>query len=747
MISVMRIFTLTQASVIAFSVLLSPPVAAAERVPLLESNRVVITYESPSAVEGRRALEPRGGKRRVVVDLGRPATPLDLESYWGPGVLAVEIDTLMRPLSLPNDPSLTDQWDMSDAAAGDADYSIRAPGAWSVTTGDSSLVVAVLDTGITSHSEFSGRLAPGYDFIGDVAVANDGNGRDGNPADPGDWVTRNENRSGYFRGCGVSTSSWHGSHVAGTIGATGNNGQGIAGVNWNSKILPVRVLGKCGGWDSDVADAIVWAAGGSVDGVPANENPARIINLSLGSSGSCSFAMQSAVDEARSLGATIVVAAGNSNGPVSNASPANCAGVISVAATGRDGKRAYYSNYGTGVTIAAPGGNYYRDSMIRSTINSGTQGPVAETYGSYQGTSMAAPHVAGVLSLLLSISPTLTDAEIVSLLAAHSTSFPNDTSLNSCSAASNCGPGIINASALIAAELPERAEQTIEFGELAPRYAGSAPFAPGATASSDLPVSYTTSPLSVCSVAASLITLKAAGTCTITANQPGNEEYLPAAAVSQGITVLAATPPTVGTEPSLDASPVVGTLLTLTPGEWGGDPTPTVAYRWYRCSGAGAAVNSTRDIRGCSWITGETGLTYTPAAADAGRYLRVRQVASNSAGSITRFSQAWGIVLSAPSLISGPSISSDPRVGRSVRANVGRFGGTSLSYSYGWYVCSAPVTAGSEKKDECEPIDGASTTSLVPSPEVRGQFLVFRVTASNGIGSLMSFSASSTRVR
>jgi hypothetical protein len=319
--------------------------------------------------------------------------------------------------------------------------------------------------------------------------------------------------------------------------------------------------------------------------------------------------------------------------------------------------------------------------------------------------------------------------------------------LNSCSAASNCGPGIINASALIAAELPERAEQTIEFGELAPRYVGSAPFAPGATASSDLPVSYTTSPLSVCTVAASLITLKAAGTCTITANQPGNEEYLPAAAVSQGITVLAVTPPTVGTEPSLDASPVVGTLLTLTPGEWGGDPTPTVAYRWYRCGGAGAAVNSTRDIRGCSWITGETGLTYTPAAADAGRYLRVRQVASNSAGSITRFSQAWGLVLSAPSLISGPSISSDPRVGRSVRANVGRFGGTSLLYSYGWYVCSAPVTAGSEKKDECEPIDGASTTSLVPSPEVRGQFLVFAVTVSNGVGSLTSFSASSRGVR
>jgi subtilisin family serine protease len=747
MMQSMRLFALIQAAVIALSMLFGAPVAAADRGPLLESNRVLITYESPNAAGGRRALEPRGGKRRVVVDLGRPVTSGDLESYWGPGVLAVEIDTLMRPLSLPDDPSLVDQWDMSDAEAGDADYSIRVPGAWSVTTGDSSLVVAVLDTGITSHSEFSGRLAPGYDFIGDIAVANDGNGRDGNPADPGDWVTRSENRSGYFRGCGVSTSSWHGTHVAGTIGATGNNGQGIAGVNWSSKILPVRVLGKCGGYTSDVADAIVWAAGGSVDGVPDNEYPARIINLSLGSSGSCSVAMQTAVDEARSLGATIVVAAGNSGGPVSNASPANCEGVISVAATGRDGKRAYYSNYGTEVTIAAPGGNYYGDSMIRSTIDSGAQGPVAESYATYQGTSMAAPHVAGVLSLLLSISPTLTDEEIVSLLAAHSTRFPNDTSLNSCSSASNCGPGIINASALIAAELPERLEQTIDFAELAPRYAGSAPFAPGATANSDLPISYTTSPASVCTVTASLVTLKAAGTCTITAAQPGNAEYLPAASVSQGITVLAATPPTVVTEPALDASPVVGTLLTLTPGEWGGDPTPDVAYRWYRCSGPGAAVNSTRDIRGCSWINGETGLTYTPAAADAGRYLRVRQVASNSAGSITRFSQAWGLVLSAPSLISGPSITSEPRVGKSVRANPGRFGGTSLSFSYAWYACSDPVTAGSEKKDECEPVDGAIGVSLVPRPEFRGQFLVLAVTVSNGVGSLTSFSASSARVR
>jgi serine protease len=359
-----------------------------------------------------------------------------------PEVEYAEPDVIMQHTLEPNDPLYSDQWHYFAPSAGN--YGINAPAAWDITTGSSSIVVAVIDTGITNHIEFVGRTVPGYDFISDVQVANDGNGRDSDPSDPGDWITAAENDSGIFAGCGVRNSSWHGTHTAGTIGAASNNGTGVAGINWNSKILPVRVLGKCGGYTSDIIDAMNWAAGLNVSGVPANANPAKVENLSLGGSGSCGIPLQNAINAITAAGATIVVSAGNSNADAINFMPANCNGVITVAATNRIGSRAGYSNYGSTVEISAPGGD--TSNGILSTLNTGTQGPVADTYAYYQGTSMAAPHVSGVISLLYSLNPALTSSQVLQIIQNTATNFPAGSSCDT----SMCGSGIVNAGTAIA---------------------------------------------------------------------------------------------------------------------------------------------------------------------------------------------------------------------------------------------------------------------------------------------------------
>jgi len=360
-----------------------------------------------------------------------------------PDVEYAEPDYLLKPTLIPNDTYYTSQWDFFSA------YGINLQPAWDITTGSGSVNVAVIDTGITDHADLSGRWAGGYDFIFDSLVGNDGNGRDSDAHDPGDWVTSAENTSGYFAGCGVDDSSWHGTHVAGTIGAAGNNGTGVAGINWNSQIIPVRVLGKCGGYTSDIADGIRWAAGLSVSGIPANPNPAKVLNLSLGGYGTCGTTMQSAITAARTAGAVIVVAAGNESMDASNSEPANCNGVITVAATTSSGNKASYSNYGSTVEISAPG------SSILSTLNTGLTSPAADTYVYYNGTSMATPHVAGVASLLFSINPSLTPDEVLYALQKTARAFPVG---GSCTTA-NCGSGIVDAGNavtwLAAADLPD----------------------------------------------------------------------------------------------------------------------------------------------------------------------------------------------------------------------------------------------------------------------------------------------------
>jgi serine protease len=360
-----------------------------------------------------------------------------------PDVKHAEPDIRMYPLSTPNDPQYENQWHYKAPATEPGGANL--PGAWDITTGSEDIVVAVIDTGIVVHADLEGRTVGGYNFIHDAWTAGNGVGRSDDPSDLGDWADAGE----CYEDSPAENSSWHGTHVAGTIGAKTNNNLGVAGINWTSKILPVRVLGKCGGYFSDVIDGMRWSAGLAVSGVPANAYPAKVLNLSLGgSSPSCLSILQSAVDDIIAAGASIVVAAGNNNTDVSGFTPANCTGVISVASTNRAGGRSYYSNYGTMVKIAAPGGaqSYANDpNGVLSTLNTGTTSPVAggDTYTYYQGTSMAAPHVTGIVSLMLSVYPTLTPAQVLSQLQSTARTFPTGTE-SDCTTAT-CGAGIVDA--------------------------------------------------------------------------------------------------------------------------------------------------------------------------------------------------------------------------------------------------------------------------------------------------------------
>lgn len=350
-----------------------------------------------------------------------------------------------------------DQWDYQPASIEGG--GIDLPAAWEVTTGSENIVVAVIDSGILPHADLVGNLLPGYDFVssdpgGGFYTANDGDGRDADPTDPGDWITHDEHAGhdasrGFFTGCGVKPSSWHGTHVAGTIGAATNNRRGIGGINWKVKILPVRAWGKCGGYSSDIIDAARWAAGLPVPGVPRNPNPAHILNMSLDGPGACSLALQQAINEIVDTGKVVVVAAGNRNVNVAAVSPASCRGVITVAATDRSGAKAPYSNYGPAVTLSAPGGDISAalQNGVLSTSNNGRTAPVADDYGYKQGTSMAVPHVAGIVALMLSANPDLTPAQIGATLQATARSFPTNTGAD-CTV-HTCGAGIINAAAAV----------------------------------------------------------------------------------------------------------------------------------------------------------------------------------------------------------------------------------------------------------------------------------------------------------
>lgn len=370
--------------------------------------------------------------------------------------------------------------------------SINATAAWDITTGSSSVIVAVLDTGIRKdHPDLAAKIVGGYDMIAlnsgtavALATANDGDRADADASDPGDWVTQAEVDSQVLgSSCtsdDVSGSSWHGTRVAGLIAASSNNGEGMAGVGWGVRILPIRVLGKCGGYDSDIMAGMRWAAGIGVPGLPANPNVARVINMSLGGSGACGTTGTGAlyrdtINQVVATGATVVVAAGNSTGQAVGL-PGNCPGVITVAGLRHAGSKVGFSSLGPEVTIAAPGGNCVNVGAgepclypMVSTTNAGAQGPTTNTYtfGSASvGTSFSAPLVSGTVALMLSARPSLTSTEIKAMLQSTARPFvstgatagtlqcaaPTGAEQLECyCTTSTCGAGMLDARAVVAA--------------------------------------------------------------------------------------------------------------------------------------------------------------------------------------------------------------------------------------------------------------------------------------------------------
>ncbi|WP_428310343.1 Calx-beta domain-containing protein [Hydrocarboniphaga sp.] len=356
-------------------------------------------------------------------------------------LLSVEPDRLMQATLTPNDPYLANLWGIAGPAQSNGIAGVNAFPAWDISSG-AGAVVAVIDTGYRPHADLAGQVVAQYDFISDTTNSNDGNGRDGDAQDPGDYRVSGQ--------CGgsASTSSWHGTHVAGTIAALANNALGVAGVAYGAKLVIARVLGACGGYTSDISDAIVWASGGTVSGVPTNPSPANVINMSLGGGYPCSASpeLQSAVTSARSRNTSVVAAAGNSNSDASNFSPASCTGVIAVASVGESGARAYYSNYGNVVDIAAPGGDTSSGAGILSTYNNGSTTPGADSYAYLQGTSMASPHVAGVVGLLYALQPALTPDQAETAIKSTARAFN--------ASCSGCGAGLIDATLALGAITP-----------------------------------------------------------------------------------------------------------------------------------------------------------------------------------------------------------------------------------------------------------------------------------------------------
>lgn len=359
----------------------------------------------------------------------------------------------------------------------------RTTVAWDTSRG-SGVVVAVLDTGVRSeHPDLSGRFLPGYNMISPDSggcITGNGSCRNADATDPGDWVSQSDinNHPDLFDSSCLGDSSWHGTQVSGIVGASTNNALGVAGMAGDAQILPVRVLGKCGGYDSDIIDGMRWAAGLSVSGVPVNPNPAQVINLSLGGTGSCDAAYQRAVNEITARGVAVVVAAGNEGDAVGT--PANCSGVIAVGGLRHVGTKVGYSNLGPQVAISAPAGNCVNESgaclyPIVTTANDGASTPGSSIYTDALnfsvGTSFSAPIVAGTAALMKAANGSLSGARIRTLLRATARPFPTtggDAGSPTCRApdgnaqdsecyctTSTCGAGMLNSAAAVAAALSD----------------------------------------------------------------------------------------------------------------------------------------------------------------------------------------------------------------------------------------------------------------------------------------------------
>ena len=445
-----------------------------------------------------------GARSQLVLAKGVSAADLAARLAAQSDVEYAVVDGRMRVLAAPNDPfygagqattPVVGQWYLrapdsaTIASKTSVVAAINAAAAWAITGGKSSVVIAVLDTGVRlDHPDLVGKLLPGYDFVSNSATANDGDGRDADPTDPGDGVVAAD--IGVIAGCTTSAdiakSSWHGTQTAGLIGAATNNSVGMASVGRDVMVLPVRVLGRCGGFDSDIQDALKWSAGIAVNGVPANPNPARIINLSLGSAATCSPAYADVFQQIAAKGVVVVASAGNDG--LSVGSPANCANVIAVGGVRHAGTKVGYSDLGTQIAISAPAGNCVNDAgagsclyPLLTTSNSGTLAAGANSYTDGDthftvGTSFSAPLVSGTVGLMLSVNSTLTPAQTLTALQASARAFPSSgappiqlvtggplVAISACTAptstaqnsecyctTSTCGAGLLDAGAAVA---------------------------------------------------------------------------------------------------------------------------------------------------------------------------------------------------------------------------------------------------------------------------------------------------------
>ena len=432
-----------------------------------------------------------GRHMQVLHAKGMSSQALAAQLSAQPEVEWAVVDGRKTAMATANDPLLSDnqvgttptvgQWYLR-APDSSVVSAINAVGAWSISAGSSGVTVAVLDTGVRfDHPDFknadgSSKLYPGYDFVSSTTASNDGNGRDADASDPGDPCTTGPN---------PTPSSWHGTQTAGIVGAATNNGVGMAGVGYNTMVLPLRVLGECGGSDSDIIAAMYYAAnqanGDAMSVLPGdpstNPHPAQVVSLSLGSSGACNVAYQRVVNDLNAGNVSVVVSAGNSNG-LAVATPANCAGVIAVAALRHVGTKVGFSSLGPQVSISAPGGNCINITAgspclypILTTSNDGVGAPgrniYTDSFDPSLGTSFSAPQVAGTIGLMLAVNPTLTPAQVIATLKHSARPFPTSggsATASACTApsvagavqdecycnTSTCGAGMLDAAAAVA---------------------------------------------------------------------------------------------------------------------------------------------------------------------------------------------------------------------------------------------------------------------------------------------------------
>lgn len=459
------------AAVLAVSAAL--PAAAAAPAPQYTGNIIVRWRDTPAATVNatdpvRRIAEDSGIGLAVKRQMAGNAQLLSVTKGGDPEAVAARLradprvadavpDRWLRPFdTVPNDPEFASNQRYLQAPAVVAG-GVNLPRAWDRTRGNPGLVVAVVDTGVLPHPDLAPRLVPGYDFISDANVAMDDDGRDADPTDPGDFVPQGYACPGFPAQTELKESSWHGTRVASVLGATTNNGQNIAGVDWNARIQPIRVSGRCGALLSDTVDAMRWAGGLPVPGVPDNPTPARVVNVSLGG-GTCSSIEQDAVNALAQRGVVVVAAAGNDAGPVQ--APADCGGVVAVTAHVNDGENASYASVGPQISLSAPGGGCGNGkvlsngtcggpvSAIRTLSNDGTT-----TVGNYnvidsQGTSFAAPMVSGVAALMLAANGNLTTAQVLGGLKSSARPHPANTWC--VSNPGNCGAGLLDAEGALA---------------------------------------------------------------------------------------------------------------------------------------------------------------------------------------------------------------------------------------------------------------------------------------------------------